>query len=163
MRFVAWMVAMLVLLAGCGGSDLGQGCPGSSPAPPDVSGVWSVSEAEIVTSTCAQNINQELLALVTGPTGTCAFDVDQDGNNIIANECHDATMFGCVDGAGEIRGTLDLFSTTMGCTTSADIVFTANSATSPSSAEYDITVSFSGQGCGVLTNCQAVIATLWED
>lgn len=53
-------------LAGCGDEDLGSGCPGSIPAAPDVSGMWTVRAPEFISSTCTNSINADLLALIVG-------------------------------------------------------------------------------------------------
>lgn len=158
--------ALLFLLflsfaASCGGGDFGFGCPGSDPAPPDVSGEWAASDAEIASSTCSEDINQRLLDLIDGPSGTCDYDVDQDVNNVFLSDCLGDAGGGCVDGDGVITVTINRTSPGS-CNVSANGRLTANAGTATSTALYALAVTFSGSGCGVLTDCEATVQTSWE-
>lgn len=162
MKARSWLVLCLAALLGCGdGEDLGFGCPGSDPAPPDVSGVWTVSSPQVGTSTCSQSINADILALIAGPTGTCAYEVDQSDNNALVTDCDGSSVQGCVDGDGEITGTLLQSSTTSGCTLRSNTRITARAGTTPSTANYQLSITFSGD-CGALTDCNAVVNAAWS-
>lgn len=157
-----WLLLCLVPLGGCGG-DLGPGCPGSAPPPPDVSGTWTTSELEIAESTCSSSIDDDILALLEGPGGSCEFDVNQSENAFDAVDCHDVFWQGCVDGSGGLRATQNLITFPQGCTLQADTVFTAASGRSPSTAAYAMTITFTGQACGVLTDCEATVTAVWTE
>lgn len=154
---------LALLLAGCGGGDFGFGCPGSSPAPPDVSGTWVVSQPTISTTTCTSSINNDILKLIVGPDGTCAFEVDQSTNSFSATNCNNNVFNGCVDGDGNIRALQSLTTTSQGCTLQIGIVFTAASGKTDSAAAYQMTITFSDTaGCGVLTDCQTLVNAAWK-
>ena len=153
LAFAAW-----VALAGCGGSDLGFGCPGADPAPPDVSGTWVYNSAAIGTSTCTQQINSQLLQIFGG---SCEVVVSQSGTDITTTDCEGRVARGCVDSSGNISVTEPITSTVQGCTLTASTRLTGDLSDSPTTGTFSLPITFSGGGCGVLTNCQATVVTDW--
>lgn len=156
-----WTIAIAAMLAACGDGDLGPGCPGADPPAPDVSGQWAVSNGQVVTSTCSQNINQDVIDLILGPTGTCNYEVDQDETNVALDECGGTTFTGCVDTQGTINAPVNLIRRGS-CVITANGSLAANASRAESSARYTLAISFSGSGCGVLTNCQITVQTSWN-
>ena len=156
------VLATAAVLVGCGGGDIGNGCTVTDPAPPDVSGAWNVTDAVISQSTCSSSINSTILALIEGPTGTCEYQVDQTDNAVQATDCNGNRWPGCVDETGFLRATQNLTSVTIPCTTLVNTILKAEAGESPSTVEYDMTINFSGTGCGVLTPCEAVVTAVWE-
>jgi len=153
-----WMTLAAVLIsAGCGGGNIGFGCPGADPAPPPVSGTWSFSSPQIGSSDCSNDINQRLLGIFAGP---CSVIVGQSGTAISTTDCNNRLANGCVDSNGNIRVTEPLQDTSDGCTLSSNLTLTATLRDSPTTGALQLPITFSGN-CGVLTNCTAVVTTSW--
>lgn len=158
-----WLVLCVAPLLGCGdGGDLGFGCPGADPPPPDVGGAWTVSSAQIGPSNCSQSFNDEILALIAGPTGTCTYDVDQSDTSALVTDCQGASVQGCVGSDGVISGTLSQSTTSSGCTLRSSTRLTARAGSSPSTATFQLSITFSGSNCGVLTDCDATVNSSWS-
>ena len=159
MRVVRWLALLLagVAFAGCGSSDLGFGCPGADPPPPDVSGTWTYTSPSITSSTCTTTINQRLLNIFSGP---CQVEVVQDGTSITNTDCVNRVARGCIDTNGVISVTEPLQDTLEGCTLQSQLTLIADLSRSMTTGAFRIPLTFSGD-CGVLTDCQAIVSTNW--
>ena len=146
-----------VAVAGCGSSDLGFGCPGADPPPPDVSGTWSYDSPTITSSTCTNMINQRLLNIFDGP---CEVQVEQNGTAITTTDCLGRVARGCVDSFGVISVSEPLQDTTDGCTLTSQLTLVADLSDTTTTGAFRLPITFSGN-CGVLTDCQAIVSTDW--
>lgn len=157
--------ALLLVVAGCGGDGGGDGdsgrCPDVGLAVPDVAGDWLVSDLALGSSDCPDAVH-DILADAIDNAEECVFTVSQDGANVTAVDCDDATYQGCVNEAGLVTLSTTQRDSELGCNIRIDAELSANLTLTPTDGSLLVRIRISG-ACTIRTDCSAVIhATVTE-
>jgi len=132
----------------------------AEPAFPNVGGQWREDEGHVSPgTTCASDlVDLALSEFLEEPF--CDYSVSQNGANVTATDCDQASATGSVDAQGLMTFVVGpLQDTEEDCTISQDIAVAIDAGHSPTTAQYTITFSFTGV-CP-FENCTVFIETRW--
>lgn len=140
---------------------LATATPTSPQNTPSVAGQWREDQYDLASSTCISEINDLIEALVVD-LPACVYAVTQAGASVTLTDCDEFGATGQVDQSGLV--TVDLPVTEQvtqdGCTLVFDAAFSADLATSPTTAEQTLDVTFE-DACEGLPACRIVVSSRW--